>query len=207
MRAHIPRRRWAHSRHPSQSRYLNLPYVRSLYVYLILADFFVENLLRNRARWSLISSLNFPEQFATPLQSILAQFASARVPFQAPTNYTRQFKPKHLTKRFPSSSPRSHSANVPNRCHDAPSLLGSWVIGGINTAKKRCVHVLRYIDKYGKFWRYDIWYIVIVIPSQGAKWPCLCVNVKKLLHRYASEGLGVECNSGVKSNRIESNQL
>jgi hypothetical protein len=84
---------------------------------------------------------HFPEQFATPSPSILAQFASARVPFQAPSIFTRQFKPKHRTKRFPSSSPRSHSANVPNRCRDAPSLLGSWVLGSwvtgeIITAKK-----------------------------------------------------------------------
>ena len=77
----------------------------------------------------MVSWLNFPEQFATPSPSILAQFASARVPFQAPTIFTRQFKPKHWTKRFPSSSPRSHSANAPNRCRDAPSLLGSWVSG------------------------------------------------------------------------------
>ena len=84
----------------------------------------------------MVSWLSFPEQFATPSPSILAQFASARVPFQAPSIFTRQFKPKHWTKRFPSSSPRSHSANVPNRCRGAPSLLGSWVTGEIISAKK-----------------------------------------------------------------------
>ena len=74
--------------------------------------------------------------YCTPSQSILAQFASARVPFQAPSIFTWRFKPKHWTIRFPSSPPRSHSANVPNRCRDAPSLLGSWVTGEIITAKK-----------------------------------------------------------------------
>ena len=77
---------------------------------------------------------HFPEQFATPSPSILAQFASARVPFQAPSIFTRQFKHKHWTKRFPSSSPRSHSANIPNRCRDASSLLGEIITAQKNAA-------------------------------------------------------------------------
>jgi len=116
--------------------------------------FHVKNSPRNRARSTLISSLNFPEHFATPSPSILVQCASARVPFQAPSSFTQQFKPKQWTKRFPSSSPRSTAPISQSTPWHTLLVCGS--LAKLLRPEKRYVHDLRYFDKYGKFWRYDI---------------------------------------------------